>query len=779
MPLKRKKDSDKLEDILILQTYEIHIQGIVQGVGFRPFVYKLAIEQERVGWVKNTINGVYIVINAVNHPDAKIFLDRVIENAPSQSKITKTNICQIDFEEFLCFSILPSDDIGAPNLLLTPDFAICTACRTELRDDSNRRNQYPYITCTNCGPRYSITKNLPYDRETTTMDKFNMCHACKNEYGNPLNRRYYSQTNSCPHCRIRLSLYKKSQLIDDDFLDFKSIAIAWEQGGIIAIKSMGGFLLTCDATQPEAIARLRVLKKRPSKPFAVMYPNLKIVRQHIDILKFQEDILTSSTAPIVILNTKKGIKNSLAMNEIAPHLNKIGVMLPSTGLFEILLNIFNRPIVATSGNPSNSTIVYENKRGLNVLTSIADLVLMDNRDLVVPQDDSVMAFSGLNKQPILFRRSRGLAPSYFQENLDLGRHTVLAMGAMMKSSFSIYHNKNIFISQYLGDTSSFEAENNYKGVLHHFNQLLRPNYEYILVDKHPNYFSTQYGKSIGSKKGIRVVEIQHHKAHFYAVLAENRLINLKSKVLGVIWDGIGLGDDGHIWGGEFFEYQNNKVTRLTHLPYFDFFLGDKMSKEPRISALALMHDMPDKDFFLKSRFSAQEWKIYSKLLESEHLQTSSMGRLFDAIAAIVIKIDKQTYEGEAAMLLEQKAAYYFRQNIPLLADSYLENDCIPADFLLFLFKKIGLDLKNGISADFIAAKFHITMVHYLKIIAIKNQFTKIAFSGGVFQNTCLVDLVITFMKADFDLYFHKELSPNDENISFGQLIYFHSEIKPN
>ncbi len=685
------------------------------------------------------------------------------------AKITGYSIDETTPEEFQTFEIIQSSSNSQANLLLTPDFAMCEDCLSELYDPNNRRYQYPFITCTNCGPRYSITRRLPYDRHTTTMAAFRMCLACETEYHDPMNRRYYSQTNSCPDCAIEMMLFKNGKL-HYHFTNLDEVTGQWKNGKIVAIKGIGGYLLTCDATNPEPINRLRHLKNRPAKPFALMYPHIEMLKQDVELHEKIINELNNTSSPIVLIPLKNQPQTPLAMNAIAPGLHSIGVMLPYTPLYHLLLNKFNRPIIATSGNISGNTIIYQDADAIEKLSNISDMILMNNREIVIPQDDSVVRFSYSKKQKIIIRRSRGLAPSYINPNLKLPEKSILAFGAMMKSTFTLLHNKTIHISQYLGSTDNFHAETNYINTLRHFTQLFKPEIDQILIDMHPGYFTHRYGKEFSEKYNIPYKKIQHHKAHFFAVMAENDLLIQNDRVLGVIWDGTGLGDDNHIWGGEFFTYHRRKVERIGHIGEFPFILGDKMVQEPRISALIMSKKIKNQDI-IQNKFTAVEWKIYNKLLKTNKLKSTSVGRLFDAVSSILLSHDKQSYEGEAAIYLEDAAFNAIQKKEFSLSLSYLKNNEIPENLPEFIMEKIWYDLKNGEDRNFIAAKFHITLAHYIQNFARKTGISHVAFSGGVFQNQLLTDLIITLMQNEFNLYFHKNLSPNDENISFGQLMY--------
>ena len=747
-------------------TFHIHIKGIVQGVGFRPFVYKLAIKCGLKGNVNNTTDGVHINVSC-NREKANGFLNKIIENAPALSVITGYSIDEIDHVEYDDFQIIHSENDKEPNLLLTPDFALCEECREELHDPQNRRYHYPFITCTNCGPRYSIITGLPYDRPLTTMQKYKMCKDCDEEYHNPLDRRYYSQTNSCEKCGVELTIYENGKYLQaKDYIEY--VVNAWKQGKIVAIKGIGGFLLTCDASNKKVIKLLRTRKYRPSKPFALMYPDIQTIENDCIFSEQEESELKSVESPIVLLKLKNKINSGLDLQGVTNGLDRIGVMLPYAPLYDLLLTEFAKPVVATSGNISNSTIIYSNEKAINELSNIADVILLNDRDVVIPQDDSVVKYSEKYGQKIIIRRSRGMAPSYIKRELELPETTIVCMGASLKSAFAILNKKNIYISQYLGDTGTYDSQVNYTKTLDHFFNILDLKPDKIIVDKHPDYFSSVYGMEMAEKFNIPVRKIQHHKAHFAAVIGENSLFD--EKILGVVFDGTGYGDDGNIWGGEFFVYEKGKIERYAHLDYFDFILADKMVKEPRISALAISKGITVNNDCIKAKFTEVEWGIYTKILNRGYkLKSSSIGRLFDAVSSLVLDIDKQTYEGEAAMKLEVFASNYFKNNKADINDSYI--DYSQTDNIIeSILKGIINDLDNSVDKNHIAAKFHISLIKYIKNIANMIGIEKLAFSGGVFQNGVLIDLIYEFLKGEYELYFHKDLSPNDECIPFGQLV---------
>lgn len=751
-----------------MKTFHIHIQGIVQGVGFRPFVYKMALKNGVKGWVNNTNDGVHIEITDTA-AKAENFLQELLDFLPPLAIVTEYSIHKVEFKEFADFKIIESTDSTKPKLLLTPDVALCEDCRKELYDSENRRFQYPFSTCTNCGPRYSIIEKLPYDRPNTTMKSFKMCPTCETEYNNPLERRHFSQTNSCPDCKVEMQLFSEGKIIEN-FEDLDFIVETWKRGKIIAIKGIGGYLLTCDATNAEAVENLRTRKFRPAKPFALMYPSIEILEKDVLLQKNEKEELQSISAPIVLLETREKIHSDLALQSVNKGLSRIGVMLPYTPLMDILLNRFGKPIVATSGNISNSTIIFGDEKAVDELSKIADLLLMNNREITVPQDDGVVQFSKKYHQKITLRRSRGKAPVYINPNLKTPEKSIFASGAMLKSVFGFLHEKNVYISQYLGNTESYDAQLNYQTTFDHLQNIFQIRFDKVVTDKHPDYFSTRFGKELSIKNQSEVIEIQHHKAHFWSVLGENNLLECEEPVLGVVWDGTGLGDDGNIWGGEFFMHKNTQMERVWHLDEFPFILGDKMPKEPRISAFAIFQGNATSNKFLKPKFTDTEWNIYQKMVTQTSLKSTSLGRLFDAVSSLLFEYDVHSFEAEASMQLENRASQYYYNHTVSFENSYLIKEDLPVNFLAFITQNIVDDLLKETDKQLIAVKFHLTLADYIKLVAEKFNAKSLAFSGGVFQNALLVDLIIEKLQSDYQLYFHKEFSPNDEGIAFGQIV---------
>lgn len=756
-----------------MPSYHIHIEGQVQGVGFRPFVYRLALEHGLAGWVSNTVDGVHVEFNS-SADSAHRFYEALISQAPPMAIITAHQIKKAEDRPFSGFEIIESPENGEAKLLLTPDFAICEDCRQELNSPGNRRFGYPFITCTNCGPRFSIITKLPYDRERTTMAPFGMCPSCRAEYDNPLDRRYFSQTNSCPDCTIHLSLFhqEKGRLPNTQEAILYKIPRLWSEGRIVAIKGIGGFLLTCDATNPDAILFLRSRKHRPDKPFALMYPSLDSLAGDVKLTQEAEAALLSPAAPIVLLPVKEKLASGVHLPGIAPGLEQIGAMLPYAPLFELLLKTFGKPIIATSGNLSGSPICYEEAGALDYLAPIADYILTHDRDIAGPQDDSVLRYSPIHGQRIILRRSRGLAPTFLPPTPAPPGQTLLAMGAEMKSAFALMHAGNYYASQYLGSLDAYESQERFRKMAYHLLGLFDAHPQAILADRHPGYFSTQFGEELSRHWGIPFKQIQHHEAHFAAVLGEHGLLRAEAPVLGVVWDGLGLGHDGQVWGGEFFRYDGQSFERLAHFDYFSYVLGDKTAREPRLSALMATAGLPEAEWALLPKFSKTEWDIYQKMLDNtDSIRSSSVGRLFDAAASLIIGHDKCTFEGEAAMLLEQLAAGHCRRYGMALEAFPLWEKGNPALSTRRLMAGVVSALQAGRDKAYIAACFHWSLASAIRPVAEAAGVRRIAFSGGVWQNALLVDMAIELLGRDFELFFHRELSPNDESIAFGQLCH--------
>ncbi|MAB47764.1 MAG: carbamoyltransferase HypF [Flavobacteriaceae bacterium] len=741
------------------KTFKIQINGRVQGVGFRPFVFNLAQKLGLKGSVSNNQNGVLIFINSERH-NAENFLDEIKNNHPKVAVITQTSIEEVTSKTFESFNIILNETKAEINIPLTPDFAICNNCKTEVLDTKNRRYNYAFTTCTQCGPRYSITKKYPFERHNTTISKFEMCPNCLEEYNNPIDNRFHSQTNSCATCGIQLEfLDNKNNIIETNQSKIiETVVSKLEQGNIIAVKNTNGYLLCCDATNTETINQLRERKQRPNKPFAILYSSIEDISNEFVCSAQELETLQSNIAPIVILKNSKN--TTIATNAIAPNLNQTGVMLPSSALLNLFSKTFNKPLVATSGNIHKSPIISENDEAISKLNQVYDFILNHNLDIEFPQDDSVVRFA--NDEQLIVRRSRGMAPSFLDINTSFEK-PILAMGAHLKSTFTLLPNQNCYTSQYFGNLDSFDVFGRYQNTINQYLGVFNIIPKVILVDAHSQYQSSVLGNDLAEKINAEVYKIQHHKAHFASVLGEHQLFNTEEKILGVVWDGTGLGDDNQIWGGEFFTYQNNTINRLTHFEYFDWIANDKMAKEPRLSLFSLIEDKTS----IKDKFTETEFKIYSKTLENNTLKTSSVGRLFDAVSSILNLCDNNTFEAEASMLLEHSASTYPNKN----CIDFLEGETSLSSKKII--ENIHFHLKNGEKTNKLAASFIYTLALSIIKISEKENIKTIACSGGVFQNAVLIKMLSEMTeKSNIILKINCKLSTNDENISFGQLMYY-------
>lgn len=747
------------------KSYKVVITGQVQGVGFRPHVYLLAKKLNLNGTVSNNEEGVIIYLTGKDK-DIESFISQLIENPPKVSRINTYFAKEITLRQFDDFQIIHSQKGSRLNLQLTPDFAICTDCADEIRDPQNRRYSYPFTTCVNCGPRWAITNTFPFERDHTSIVEFPMCEDCEKEYTDPRNRRFHSQTNSCSLCGIQIQLTNNQgvkQIFGKTDI-FKKIAELLNDGSIIALKNTSGYLLCCDATNKEAVQKLRDKKKRPNKPFAILYPDLELLQRELSLTKNQIGALSSTERPIVII-PKTNYRGNLALAELAPDLNQLGIMMPYTGILQLLVAAISMPIVATSGNLHGSPILSDNEESLKTLSNVADYFLHHNLTISNPQDDSVLKYSAKFDHKVMFRRSRGYAPNYFGTKYT-GNHKVIAMGGHLKSTIAFLPNNYVYISQYLGNLDHYDVYHRFENTTLRFIDIFEQQPDKVLIDAHPAYHSSQLGVELGKKFSAEVIKVQHHKAHFASVLAEHELFDHDDPILGVIWDGTGYGDDHNIWGGEFFKYHSKHMDRVSHFEYFDWLAGDKMAQEPRLSFFSLADGrMP---LEIAEKFTSRELAIYESIKKKNQLNTSSVGRLFDAVASLLNICDRNTYEGEAAILLENCIGEYDLEKCTSYV-SISDTGLIPTKLL---FWNLYSDFKKGVSREIIITNFLFTLSTLIFQVADKQNTKSIALSGGVFQNTVLIDMLKELAESKYKLYFNCNLSPNDENISLGQINYF-------
>lgn len=732
-------------------------------MGFRPFVYREALASGLRGHVSNNEVGVEVIASGPRQ-NLVSFYDKITREAPAIARVVRHRFKEIPFQSFEHFSIRDSAKNSTLNLQLTPDFALCTDCRQELNDPHNRRFGYPFISCVNCGPRWALTKTFPFEREHTSMQAFNMCDACTEEYRNPGDRRFHAQTNSCAGCGIKYRITEAHEVpvsVKNGNV-FEQLAIFLEAGKIIALKNTSGYLLCCDATKKKSVETLRIRKKRPTKPFAVLYPSLEALELDFSLHTAERKALTSAERPIVLLTTES-YRGEAALDVIAPGLHQLGVMLPYTGILEQLSRACPKPLIATSGNIHGAPICFSEAQAHEKLSGVADYFFEHDLEIIHSQDDSVLRFSPPESIPILLRRGRGFAPNYSQPLSTSGSTGLMALGADLKSSVGFIPNDFLYISEYIGNLENYEVFERFIELISGFTTLFQTRPTALLTDTHPGYHSTRYGMELSEKWNIPAHQIPHHRAHFAAVLGENDLFKGTEPILGVVWDGTGYGEDGHVWGGEFFRFDEGSVARVGQVAYFDWLAGDTMAKNPRLSLFSLLEE-PE---FVQDKFSVHTWELYRKVKSANTLKTSSMGRLFDAVASLLGICDLNSYEGEAAMLLEAATRTFEIDKASRLV-RLDDSGNIPAQQLIGELKNRWI---SGQRPGQLAGDFIFTLANLILEKAKQEGISKIACSGGVFQNALLVELLCELSAGSFELFFHRELSPNDENIPFGQLMY--------
>jgi hydrogenase maturation protein HypF len=815
------------------------VEGIVQGVGFRPFVYGLAKDVGVVGWVKNTDRGVSIDIEGTVE-QLQVFQKRLEQDKPPHAFLQYLETQWMSLAGYTDFEIRPSDaadsSIATPkSALILPDLATCPACLHEIYDSANRRYRYPFTNCTHCGPRFSILRSLPYDRPNTTMQRFQMCPECRTEYENPLDRRFHAQPNACPTCGPHLQLWDrqgKTLASHDEAL--LQTANAIRQGKILAIKGLGGFHLVVDAGNEAAVKTLRDRKRRPDKPLALMYPSLELIREHCQVSEEEEKLLRSSEAPIVLLQKRKAegrgqraegldaksrsllaidkkqgsefLTQSKIVLSVAPDNPYLGVMLPYTPLHHLLLSELGFPIVATSGNLSSEPIYTDELDALNRLQNIADLFLVHDRPIARPVDDSIMRV--VCARPIVLRRARGYAPFPITPPSKSTSHdssVILAVGAHQKNTVALYLNHQILMSQHLGDLDNLSTIDRFQEAIHHLLNIYEVQPTTIACDAHPDYYSTQFAHTLielnaqskqaneqkrfppglcllpsafsqeATHPSTPVVSVQHHYAHVLSCMVDNQL---EPPVLGIAWDGTGYGLDGTIWGGEFLNIPANGFERTAHLRSFPLPGGEQAVKEPRRCALGLLYECFGNRAFEMvelaplQAFSSQELKVLQTMLQRglNTPKTSSAGRLFDAIAALLGLCQQASFEGQAAMQLEfatngfkTDEAYPYKLLCPPQAPIIL-------DYSPMLNAILG-DIYEQISQEIVAAKFHNTLIEGMVAIANRVGVEQIVLTGGCFQNRYLLERAIAQFKTEgFSIYWHHRIPTNDGGIAAGQIM---------
>ena len=792
----------------------IHITGVVQGVGFRPFVYGLASRFDLKGWVRNTSAGVDIEVDG----DADVldaFARALQDEAPPLSRIDDFSATPVDFTGFRSFDIVHSEAVEGAFQPISPDVSICEDCLRELFDPANHRYRYPFINCTNCGPRFTIIKDIPYDRPKTTMAGFPLCDTCAAEYQNPLDRRFHAQPVACADCGPQVWLEvegKRKEERDDAILATQSLL---KEGKILAIKGLGGFHLACDATNVTAVSELRKRKLRRDKPFALMMPDLATVEQHCYVSDAEKAELESIARPIVLLKRKP---NSTIAEEVAPGQNHIGVMLPYTPLHYLLFAeklvsersrsdsegvveerlLQNRPsttgftsvqpsaqelswvlppLVMTSGNLSEEPIAFTNEDARKRLSLLADAFLMHDRDIHVRCDDSVARVVEEKIYPI--RRSRGYAP--FPVKLPWKVPPLLATGAELKNTFCLTNENYAFMSHHIGDLENFETLQSFEQGIEHFEKLFRVQPEAIAYDLHPNYLATRYALARAEQDNLPTIGVQHHHAHIASVMAEHGMDG-SEKVIGVAFDGTGYGEDGNIWGGEFLIADYAGYERAAHLPYFPLAGGDAATKRPSRIALGLLWQLGlDWDEYLPpAQNLCSEERMALRVQLERKLNTpltSSMGRLFDGVAALVGGRQAVNYEGQAAIEFEALADEVERGSYPFCNDQ-AEIQVRSA------IQSIASDALAGVPIPTISAKFHNGIAEMVGRICERLRsetgLKTVALSGGVWQNMFLLRRTLKILRANrFDVLVHRQVPTNDGGLALGQAAIAAWKLKKN
>lgn len=747
----------------------ILVRGIVQGVGFRPFVFSLALRRRLRGRVLNNASGVLIDVEGDEEAIEK-FVEELRTCAPPLALIE--SIERDDGSDLMHhedFRIVESDARGDSLVPVSPDVATCVDCLREMRDPEDRRYRYPFINCTNCGPRFTIVEAVPYDRAQTTMRDFEMCAACRAEYENPLDRRFHAEPIACAACGPRLTLTGASGRElppepDDDGDVIARVRRLLLTGKIVAVKGIGGFHLACGALDTVAVARLRGRKHREDKPFALMAESVEVVKRYCDVSDTEEHLLLDARRPVVLLARKKG---SIIPWEVAPGVNTLGFMLPYTPLHHMLLEGLDRPLVMTSGNVSDEPICYEDVDARERLQHIADYLLLHDRRIHMRTDDSVARVVGVRE--MVLRRSRGHAPAPVRTSFEFARE-ILACGAELKSTFCLARGNDAFLSHHIGDLENLETLRSYEQGVEHFKRLFQLRPEVVAHDLHPEYLSTKYALALDD--ALVKVGVQHHHAHVASCMADNRI---EGEVIGVAMDGLGFGADGRMWGGEFFVADFRDAERVAHLDYVPMPGGARAVREPWRMAAVYLHRALGDDFLkldlpIVRSLDTRTWATLRRMADTgaNSPETSSMGRLFDAVSALLGLRSAVNYEGQAAIELEAIADASCVDSYEFEFDA--RGTIIKSDAVI---TRAVEDLLEGRAPGEVSAKFQTAVARLIANVAHQlrdeRRLERVCLSGGVFQNVFLLERACRLLRQDgFEVFTHGRVPPNDGGISFGQ-----------
>ncbi len=750
----------------------IAVHGAVQGVGFRPFVYRLAADLGLDGWVRNSPQGVFIEVEGHHHALEALRV-RLTSDRPPRATVQSLEASWLDAVGYDGFEILQSVQEGPISALVLPDIAICDDCRREIRDPSDRRYRYPFTNCTNCGPRFSLIEALPYDRAATSMKRFRMCPACQHEYDDPLDRRFHAQPNACPACGPQVTLWDsagRTLAERDDALHAAGAGIL--AGRIVAVKGLGGFHLVVDARNDVAVARLRERKHREEKPFALMYPDLDLVDRHCAMSADEARVLTSPESPIVLLARRETATHEIAAS-VAPGNPNLGVMLPYTPLHTLLMQEVGAPIVATSGNISDEPICTDEREAVSRLGHIADLFLVHDRPIVRHVDDSIVRIM-LGREMVM-RRARGYAPLPIP--LRRGAPPVLAVGGHLKNTVALTSGQNVFVSQHIGDLESAESTEAFVRAIADLEALYGMTPSAVVADLHPDYRSTRHARSLQ----LPLTQVQHHYAHVAACMAEN---DLEGSALGVSWDGTGYGLDGTIWGGEFLAVDETSFKRAACLRPFRLPGGERAIKEPRRVALGVLYAMAGAGAGTLNVQSTRAFTERERTLLFDAMArgvnspvTTSAGRLFDAVASIIGLRQRVSFEGQAAMDLEFASAPGVHDSYPFALTASTGQFAIGSwqapplvvDWAPTV-QAVVEELGAGVAPGIIAARFHNTLAEMIGATAEQVEEPRVILTGGCFQNRYLTERAVRRLRAaGFLPYWHQRVPPNDGGISLGQI----------
>ncbi|MBI1396898.1 MAG: carbamoyltransferase HypF [Betaproteobacteria bacterium] len=752
----------------------ILVRGLVQGVGFRPHTCRLARRFGLAGWVCNTGDGVLIEVEG-SRELIDAFLRTLSESPPAHARIGAVEVEGLSPTGEREFRIRTSRCDGGGGAAILPDLAACPDCLLEVFDPRDRRYLYPFTNCTHCGPRFSIIEGIPYDRARTTMRSFRMCPACLAEYRDPASRRYHAQPNACPVCGPRVTVRDTSGVpVAEGRESVPHIVAALRSGAIVAMKGVGGYHLLCDARDPAVVGRLRRRKTRPDKPFALMVASLDEARRLGDPSNREMELLSSPAAPIVLVPRRAGAPDPHAIApEVARGSPELGIMLAHAPLHHIVLRETGFPVVATSGNRSGEPVAIDDRDALERLAGVADLFVTHDRPILRPVEDSVARVT-MGRESIL-RPGRGHAPLALETG-RAGSRVILGTGAHLKATVSLASGGTIVSSAHLGDLDTLQARRAFERAARDIPTLAERVPDVIACDLHPDYPSTRFAV----ESGLRVVGVQHHVAHVAACMADN---DLTGPVLGVAWDGTGYGDDGTIWGGEFLlVHDMGEVHRFAHLRQFRLPGGERAVREPRRTALGLLHELfrtafPDEapDLAPVGAFDGEALAVLRAILDAgtHSPRTSSAGRLFDGIAALIGLRQVSTFEGHAALELEWCAGASDGEGYPfrLSGDEPDAGNSIVVDWGPTVAAVID-DVRSGTPAGSIAAAFHDTMARMILAVAERAGIRQVALTGGCFQNRRLLESTIRLLRATgFEPFWHHRVPCNDGGISVGQVVW--------